>query len=204
MRKIGLYFGSFNPITTAHEYVANYVLEHCQIDEVQFIISPQNPHKQNQYMVDSNIRVEMVEEVCRQYNNLFINTIELTLPIPSYTANTLKAIEESFEPNIEYYIIMGYDVFKQLHTWYNFENILNYNIILLPRNDIYNENDFNTYVQFLQGKINKEVNVNYLHNMKLLNISSTQVRNAIHNNLPLNEMVNPNVLKIIKKYELYK
>jgi nicotinate-nucleotide adenylyltransferase len=203
MRKIGLYFGSFNPITKAHEYVANYVLKQCSIDEIHFVISPQNPQKQNIHMADTAIRVEMVEEVCKQYDNLFINTIELTLPTPSYTDTTLKAIEESFEPNVEYYIIMGYDVFQELHTWHNFKEILKYNIIVLPRNKMYDEEEYLTYVHFLQNCVNTDLNINYLHDMSLLNISSTQVRDAIQKGEPLNNMINEKVLEIINQYKLY-
>ena len=129
-KRIGLYFGSFNPVTKAHEKIALYVINHTSIDEVQFVISPQNPHKEQKDLLDVNLRIEMLEAMCKEHNNLNVNTIELTLPIPSYTSDTLKAINEIDEEN-EYSIIMGYDVFKSIDKWKNYEDILKYPIILL-------------------------------------------------------------------------
>ena len=88
-KRIGLYFGSFNPVTKAHEKIALYVINHTSIDEVQFVISPQNPHKEQKDLLDVNLRIEMLEAMCKEHNNLNVNTIELTLPIPSYTSDTL-------------------------------------------------------------------------------------------------------------------
>lgn len=201
MRKIGLYFGSFNPITKAHEDIADYVLKQCHLDEVHFVISPQNPHKQYQTMVDINTRIDMIEAVCEEHNNLFINTIELTLPIPSYTADTLKAIEHSFEPNVEYYIIMGYDVFITLHTWYNFKDILKYNIILLPRGD--NNDSYEDYKKTLESYCNHPLNITFLQDMHLMNISSTHIREQIKMGIYDENIVNKQVLEIIKNKKLY-
>lgn len=202
-KRIGLYFGSFNPVTKAHEKIALYVINHTSIDEVQFVISPQNPHKEQKDLLDVNLRIEMLEAMCKEHNNLNVNTIELTLPIPSYTSDTLKAINEIDEEN-EYSIIMGYDVFKSIDKWKNYEDILKYPIILLPRETNDNYEDFLFYKKELERKLNNTIFVSYLQEMIVLPISSTEVRKQLATNGNVSKLLNPQVLKIIQEKKLYK
>ena len=201
-KKIGLYFGSFNPITKAHEKIALYVINHTSIEEVEFVISPHNPHKNQNDLLNAELRMEMLQAVCNNHNNLKVNPIELGLPLPSYTSNTLKAIRENDKEN-EYYIIMGYDAFISLHKWKNFEEILKYPIILLPRETNDNYDDFIMYKKRLEKKINKIISVSYLQEMNILSISSTDVRNGLKNNKNVIHLLNPNVWKIIREKKLY-
>ena len=201
-KKIGLYFGSFNPITKAHEKIALYVINHTSVDEVHFVISPQNPHKEQKDLLDVDTRCELVGVVCEGHNNLKLNLIELSLPIPSYTAHTLKMIKEQDKLN-EYYVIMGYDVFKSIHKWNDYEDVLKYPIILLPRETNDNDDDFLNHKKDLERKINHNVNITYLQEMKILPISSTEVRTKIQNNENIADIINPKVLKIIKEKKLY-
>lgn len=201
-KKIGLYFGSFNPITKAHEKIALYVINHTSIEEVHFVISPQNPHKEQKDLLDVNTRCELVEKVCEGHNNLKLNTIELSLPIPSYTANTLKMIKTQDNVN-QYYIIIGYDVFKTIQKWNNYEDILKYPIILLPRETNDNDDDFIRHKKELERKVNHPINITYLQEMQILSISSTEVRTKIKNQENIADIVNPKVLKIIEEKKLY-
>lgn len=201
-KKVGLYFGSFNPITKAHEKIALYVINHTSIEEVQFVISPQNPHKEQKNLLDVETRIELINEVCKDYQNMQINTIELNLPIPSYTTDTLKEIEKE-NGNNEYYIIMGYDVFETIHTWKNYKDIFNYPIILLPRENNDNYDEFLEYKKELERSINQTINITYLQEMNIMHISSTNVRNNIKENINIHNLVNPKVLKIIQEKKLY-
>jgi nicotinate-nucleotide adenylyltransferase len=201
-KKIGLYFGSFNPITKAHEKIALYVINHTSIDEMHFLISPQNPHKEQKDLLNVDTRCELIEVVCEGHNNLKLNLIELSLPIPSYTAHTLKMIGEQDKLN-EYYVIMGYDVFKSIHEWHDYKEVLNYPIILLPRETNDNDDEFITHKKELEKKVKHTIVITYLQEMKILPISSTEVRTKIQNNENIADIVNPKVLKIINEKKLY-
>ena len=201
-KKVGLYFGSFNPITKAHEKIALYVINHTSIEEVQFVISPQNPHKEQKDLLNVETRIELINEICKDYQNMQINTIELNLPIPSYTIDTLNEIEKKNDNN-EYHIIMGYDVFETIHTWKNYKDVLNYPIILLPRKNNDNYDKFLEYKKELERSINQNINITYLQEMNIMHISSTEVRNNIKENKNINNLVNPKVLKIIQEKKLY-
>ncbi len=203
MKRIGLYFGSFNPITKAHERIALYVINHTSIDKVDFVVSPHNPHKNQNDLIDVETRIEMLQSVCEEHQNLNVNPIELTLPIPSYTCDTLKAIRE-FDKENEYYIIMGYDVFITLHKWKNYEEIFKFPIILLPRDTTDNYDDFLMYKKNIERKLKKVIFVSYLHEMDVLPISSTEVRECVRNNKNISDLVNPNVMKIIRDKNLYR
>lgn len=201
-KKVGLYFGSFNPITKAHEKIALYVINHTSIEEVQFVISPQNPHKEQKDLLNVETRIELINEICKDYQNMQINTIELNLPIPSYTIDTLNEMEKKNDNN-EYHIIMGYDVFETIHTWKNYKDVLNYPIILLPRKNNDNYDKFLEYKKELERSINQNINITYLQEMNIMHISSTEVRNNIKENKNINNLVNPKVLKIIQEKKLY-
>lgn len=201
-KRIGLYFGSFNPITKAHEKIALYVINHTSIDEVEFVISPHNPHKNQKDLLDVETRIEMVQSVCDEHKNLKVNAIELTLPLPSYTCDTLKVIKEQNKDN-DYHIIMGFDAFMSLHKWKNYEEIIKFPIILLPRDTNDNYEEFITYKKKLDKKLNRCVDVTYLQEMKILPISSTDVRNGLKQNKNVSHLLNPTVLKIISEKSLY-
>lgn len=201
-KRIGLYFGSFNPITKAHEKIALYVINHTLIEEVEFVISPHNPHKNQNDLLDVEKRIEMVQAVCNEHKNLKVNTIELSLPLPSYTCDTLKEIKERDKEN-DYHIIMGFDAFMSLHKWKNYEEILKFPIILLPRDTNDNYDEFLTYKKKLDKKLNRCVAVSYLQEMNILPISSTDVRNGLKENKNVSHLLNPTVLEIIREKNLY-
>jgi len=133
MTRTGLFFGSFNPVHIGHLAVANYMLEFENLDEVRFVISPQNPFKQNVELVDVTHRVEMTKLAISQHPRFKVETIELSLPSPSYTINTLQALTKK-EPNNEFVIIMGADNIKHIHQWKGANDLIkNYQFLIYPR-----------------------------------------------------------------------
>ena len=130
---VGLFFGSFNPIHIGHLIIANHLVEHSAMDELWLVVTPQNPFKEKQSLLDNYLRLEMVNLAIEEYPKLRASNIEFQLPQPNYTVNTLAYLEEKF-PNVSFALIMGEDNLKSLHKWKNYEYILeHYPIYVYPR-----------------------------------------------------------------------
>ncbi len=132
-KHIGLFFGSFNPVHVGHLALANYISENSEIDEIWFIVSPQNPFKESEDLILAQHRVEMLKESIDDYEKFKVSDIELNLPTPSYTYNTLIELIKQ-NPNAEYSIIMGSDNLVTLDKWRNIDKIMELcSIIIYPR-----------------------------------------------------------------------
>jgi nicotinate-nucleotide adenylyltransferase len=133
--QIGLYFGSFNPIHHGHLLIANYILENTEMDQVWFIVSPQNPLKPAGTLLNEYHRLYLVNAAVEGENKLKASYIEFKLPKPSYTADTLAYLQEKY-PSHQFSIIMGSDSFQNLPKWKNYAHILqNYTIYVYKRPD---------------------------------------------------------------------
>jgi nicotinate-nucleotide adenylyltransferase len=131
--KIGLYFGTFNPIHIGHLIIANHLAEHSDLDQIWMVVTPHNPHKKKSTLLDDYHRLEMVHLATEQYPKIQPSDIEFKLPQPNYTVNTLAHLQEKF-PNHKFSLLMGEDNLNSLHKWKNYEVILqNHNIIVYPR-----------------------------------------------------------------------
>ena len=132
-RKVGLFFGSFNPIHIGHLIIANHMVEYSDLDEVWLVVTPHNPHKKKSSLLDNHHRLEMVYRACEHFENLKPSNIEFGLEQPNYTVNTLAHLQEKFPTN-EFCLIMGEDNLKSLHRWKNYEVILeNHQLYVYPR-----------------------------------------------------------------------
>jgi nicotinate-nucleotide adenylyltransferase len=120
---IGLYFGSFNPIHHGHLIIANYILQHTELEQVWFVVSPQNPLKPSGALLNEYHRLFLVNTAIEGENKLRASDIEFKLPKPSYTADTLAYLHEKY-PDHEFAIIMGSDSFENLPKWKNYGYIL--------------------------------------------------------------------------------
>jgi len=132
--KVGLFFGSFNPIHIGHLIVSNTVYDYTDVDEIWFVVSPLNPHKrQSRSLIHEFDRIDMVERAIEDQHNFKAIDIEFHLPKPNYTVNTLVYLEEKF-PDHEFRIIIGEDNLVSFKKWKNYEVILeNYGLIVYPR-----------------------------------------------------------------------
>lgn len=134
MKKVGLFFGTFNPIHIGHLVIANHLVEFSDLDEVWFVITPQSPFKVKQSLLDDNHRYQMVFEAVQDYPKLKPSKIEFDLPQPNYTSNTLAHLDEKYGQDHQFSLIMGEDNLKGFHKWKNYEAILeNYSIHVYPR-----------------------------------------------------------------------
>ncbi|WP_298474676.1 nicotinate (nicotinamide) nucleotide adenylyltransferase [uncultured Maribacter sp.] len=134
MKKVGLYFGTFNPIHLGHLVIANHMVEFSDLDEVWFVVTPQSPFKTKKTLLDNNHRYQMVYEAVQEYPALKPSKVEFNLPQPNYTINTLAVLSEKHANEYEFSLIMGEDNLKGFHKWKNYEVILeDYNLYVYPR-----------------------------------------------------------------------
>lgn len=134
MKKVGLYFGTFNPIHIGHMIIANHMVEFSDLDEVWFVVTPQSPFKTKKTLLDNNHRYQMVLEATQDYPKLKPSTIEFNLPQPNYTIHTLAHLSEKYPEGHKFCLIMGEDNLKGFHKWKNYEVILeNYELFVYPR-----------------------------------------------------------------------
>lgn len=166
--KIGLYFGSFNPIHVGHMVIANHMAEYSDLDQVWFVVTPHNPFKKKSTLLDNYQRLEMVYLATKDYQKLKPSDIEFNLPQPNYTINTLVHLQEKY-PDATFALIMGEDNLKSFHKWKNHKAILeNHFIYVYPR---FSENE--TKSQFHNHK-----RVQFI-DAPIMELSSTFIRAAI-------------------------
>ena len=190
--RIGLFGGSFNPIHNAHIALASTICEQARLDEVWFMVSPQNPLKQAQDLLDENERYEMVKLALEsQEKVLMASNYEFHLERPSYTWKTLRALKLDF-PQHEFSLIIGGDNWVRFPRWAHSEEILaNHHIYIYPRED--SEIDEATLPK----------NVHLIHTPKI-NITSTMLREMVRNGKDISTFVPEKVAKAIADNNYYK
>ncbi|MGB0166218.1 MAG: nicotinate (nicotinamide) nucleotide adenylyltransferase [Luteibaculum sp.] len=130
---IALFFGSFNPVHIGHMIIADYVRQHSPVNQIWFVLTPQNPHKKQSNLLDDYTRLEMLNLAIEDDPNLRVSDIEFKLPKPSYTATTLAYLKEKF-PEYRFYLTIGEDNLYTLHKWQNSDVIIrDHPVIFYPR-----------------------------------------------------------------------
>ncbi len=131
--KVGLYFGTFNPIHIGHMAIANYMLEYAGLEKLWFVVSPQNPFKNKKHLLQDYHRLQLVRQAIEDDFRFSASSIEFDLPKPSYTIDTLTYLHEKY-PQHEFWLIVGSDNLDSFHKWKNYEDLVaNYNILVYPR-----------------------------------------------------------------------
>ncbi|MFA6779324.1 MAG: nicotinate (nicotinamide) nucleotide adenylyltransferase [Paludibacteraceae bacterium] len=167
-KRVALFFGSFNPIHIGHLALANYIAEFSDVDEIRFVVSPQNPFKRNATLLDDHIRLELVRSAIKGYPKFEVSDIEFGMSKPSYTYQTLDLLSKN-EPGNEFTLIMGGDNLENFRQWKNHEWILDkYHILVYPR--------LGYSTEIPQGWRHLSV-----INAPILEISSTFIRESINN-----------------------
>lgn len=190
--KIGLFFGSFNPIHTGHLILANEVLNAAQLDQIWFVVSPQNPFKQKDTLLADYHRLNLVKIAIDDNPTFRAIDIEFKLPKPNYTAITLGHLSETY-PTHTFYLIMGEDNLHSLHKWYNAKYIEEHiQIIVYPRDSSISE--VNTTAK----------QVLFLDQMPRLNLSASEIRQKIKSNQSIRYLVTDPVLNYIEEMGFYK
>lgn len=193
MKKIGLFFGSFNPIHIGHLILANYILENTDMAELWFVVSPQNPFKEKKSLLKDYHRFDMVQLALKNYPKMRASNVEFSLPTPSYTTNTLAYLKEKYPEN-SFSLIMGEDNLKSLPKWKNFEYLIkNHQIIVYPR--IVSDNA--EEITFNQENIHRI-------SAPIIEISATEIRSMIKNGKNVRPMLPPEVFDFLDGSNFYK
>ncbi|MEJ7766673.1 MAG: nicotinate (nicotinamide) nucleotide adenylyltransferase [Chitinophagaceae bacterium] len=187
---IGLYFGSFNPIHTGHCIIANHVINHTVLEQVWFVLSPQNPFKQSASLLNEYHRLHLVKVAIETESNLKASDIEFNMPRPSFTIDTLTYITEKYPQHL-FAVIMGSDGFQNISKWKN------YNIILA---------NYHLYVYTRAGfeiEANDSKSLTVL-DAPLLQISSTRIREYIRQHKSIRYLVPDKVMEEITNNGYFK
>lgn len=188
--RIGLFFGSFNPIHNAHLIIANHILNEDLVDKIWFVVSPHNPLKESKSLLNENQRLYLLNVAIEGHADLKASDIEFTLPRPSYTAVTLAHLSEKY-PKYEFFIILGGDSFQNIEKWKNYKYILdNYNIL------IYNRPGFK-----ILANLTKKTKI---LDAPLLELSATHIRQLIKEKKRISFMLPDKVIEEIEKSGYYR
>ncbi len=194
MKKVGLFFGTFNPIHIGHLIIANYLAEFTDLDEVWFVVTPKSPFKVKKTLLDNHHRYQLVQEAIQEYPKLKASKVEFDLPTPNYTINTLVVLEEQHGRGYEFSLIMGEDNLTGFHKWKNYEQILeNYDIYVYPRvSEAEAKHNFKDHprIQFTDAPI--------------IEISSTFIRNQHKAGKDIKAMLPEAVWKYMDEMNFYK
>lgn len=189
-QKTGIFGGSFNPIHIGHLALANYLCEFGGLDEIWFMISPQNPLKQQEDLLDDAERLELARLATEGYDKFRVSDFEFNLPRPSYTIHTLRALRQSY-PEREFYLIIGADNWTIFDQWKDYKQIISENKLLIYRRP-----------EYPIAKETLPTNVTPVHT-PLLDISSTFIRESIREGKDMRYFLHPSVYARINEKKLY-
>ncbi len=194
MKKIGLFFGSFNPIHIGHLILANYILEHSDMDELWFVVSPQNPFKEKKSLLKDHNRLDMVQLAVKNYPKMRASNVEFSLPQPSYTIDTLTYLHEKY-PDYSFSLIMGEDNLAGLHKWKNADTLIkNHHIIVYPRIFEGEKQD---------SDLLQHENISMIK-APVIELSATEIRNMIKTGKNVRPMLPPEVFEYLDGSSFYK
>ncbi len=188
--KIGLFFGSFNPIHHGHLMVASFIANHTDLQQVWLVVSPQNPHKTQTSLLNEYDRLHLAQLAIEDDAQIKVSDIEFKLPKPSYTIDTLTYLQEKY-PQHQFYVIMGSDSFQNLPKWKNFEALVkNYQFIVYRRPGFDITEDYGADMQYLEAP--------------MLELSATLIRNNCKDGITIRYLVPEQVRLEIERNNYFK
>lgn len=188
--KVGLYFGTFNPIHIGHLAIANYLVEFSEIDQLWFVVSPQSPFKTKQKLLDNYQRLELVNRAIGKDYRFQASSIEFNLPRPSYTIDTLTYLKDQY-PSYDFYLIMGADNLESIDKWKNVDMLLeNYKLLVYPRPG------------FDKDQLKSHPNIQFI-DAPVMEISASFIRKAIANGKDIRHFIPPATWQYIEEMRFY-
>lgn len=191
MKKIGLFFGSFNPVHVGHMIIAEFMAQNADIDKVWMVVSPQNPHKKKNSLAKDYDRLHLVKTAIGDNLKIVASDIEFGLPQPSYTIDTLTYLKEKY-PDKTFSLIMGGDNLATLHKWKNYELILKHHDILVYKRPEYE-----------LGELQNHPKVK-MFEAPMLSISASYIRKQLKEKKSIRYLVFDSVLEAIENGNIYK
>jgi nicotinate-nucleotide adenylyltransferase len=192
-KRIGLYFGTFNPIHVGHLIIANYIVEFSDLDEVWMVVTPHNPNKKKNTLLNDMHRLTMVRIAIEDYPKLKASNVEFDLEQPNYTVNTLAHLEEKYS-DFNFCLIMGEDNLKSFHKWKNYE-------VILERYSIY------VYPRVSEGRVKTKFSIHsniQRVNAPKIELSSTFIRDGIKAGKNIRPMLPDAVWKYVDEMHFYR
>lgn len=202
--KVGLYFGTFNPIHIGHLIISNYVAEYTDLDQVWLVVSPQNPLKNKKSLLEDYHRLDIVHVAIKDNDKLRVSDIEFKMPRPSYTADTLAYLKEK-HPKNEFHLIMGEDNLRTFHKWKNREYIIeNHKLYVYPRVlTVQEEQEIQEIGSITKSDYYTHKNVILLNDAPVMRLSSSFIRQAIKENKDVRYLLTDVVHEYIDKMGYY-
>ena len=177
MIRTGIFGGSFNPIHNGHISLARQLLDKARLSEVWLMVSPQNPLKQQEDLLDDELRLEMTRQALEGEKGLVASDYEFHLPRPSYTWNTLQHLSKDY-PEHRFFLLIGGDNWAHFTRWFHWQDILrNYDLMVYPRDNYYGTID-----------------------VPLLDVSSTEIRQKVGAGESIKGLVPDNIIPLVEKY----
>lgn len=203
--KVGLYFGTFNPIHVGHLVIANYMAEFNDLDQVWLVVSPHNPLKEKSTLLADFHRLALVKVAIDDNRKLRASDIEFKLAKPSYTATTLAYLKEQY-PQHEFALIMGEDNLRTLHKWFNHDVILkNHKIYVYPRVlTIQEEVEVSKINSLINNDFMNNQNVIFCEDAPVMKVSASFVRNAIKEGKDVRYLLTEPVYQYIDEMKFYR
>ena len=204
MKKIGLFFGTYNPIHVGHLVIANHLANYTELDEVWLVVSPQNPLKKKDSLLQDYHRLALVREAIEDNPRLKASDIEFSLPIPSFTSNTLADVNEKY-PDYSFALIMGEDNLRTFHKWKNYEGILKNNrIYVYPRVLTEQEKEASLTKVEEDNRLRNHQNVIICDDVPVMKISASFIRTAIKEKKDVSYLLTQPVFKYLTEMHFYK
>jgi len=199
-KSIGLYFGTFNPIHVGHLIIANHMVQNANLDQVWFVVTPQNPLKPKASLLADYHRLALVRIAVDDNPNIEASNVEFDLPQPSYTIHTLVSLSEKY-PEYDFTIIMGEDNLNTLQKWKNYEQILNnYAILVYPR--VESDENLSVNTESRSPLLDLE-NVTMI-DAPLMKLSASFIRRSIKEGKDVRYLLTEKVVKYIDEMNFYK
>jgi nicotinate-nucleotide adenylyltransferase len=189
--KVGLFFGSFNPVHVGHMIIANYMVQNSDLKKVWMVVSPQNPFKSKASLAKDHDRLHLVNLAIGENVNLIASDIEFNLPKPSYTVDTLAYLKEKY-PDYEFVLMMGGDNLGTFHKWKNYETIIKYHKIYVYQRPEYDLGELANH---------EKVKV---FDAPMMNISASYIRKSLREKKSIQYLVPDAVFEYLRDFNLYK